>query len=88
MHLVGAGLNQTIKEGAILEIVKAIRFVDEVIPYKAVDEIEKQINEMQVIMVTGNEYIFENIDEALKYVLDLEKKALGKQPILTYCEKS
>lgn len=41
MHLVGAGLNQTIKEGAILEIVKAIRFVDEVIPYKAVDEIEK-----------------------------------------------
>lgn len=46
MHLVGAGLNQTIKEEAILEIVKAIRFVDEVIPYKAVDEIEKQINEM------------------------------------------
>lgn len=27
-------------------------------------------------MVTGTEYIFENIDEALKYVLDLEQKAL------------
>lgn len=31
-------------------------------------------------MVTGNEYIFENIDEALKYVLDLEKKALASDP--------
>ena len=28
-------------------------------------------------MVTGNEYIFENIDEALKYVLDLERKTLA-----------
>lgn len=28
-------------------------------------------------MVTGDEYIFENIDEALKYVLDLERKALA-----------
>lgn len=28
-------------------------------------------------MVTGNEYIFENIDEALKYVLDLEQKTLS-----------
>ena len=28
-------------------------------------------------MVTGNEYIFENIDEALKYVMDLERKALA-----------
>lgn len=46
MHLVGAGLNQTIKEGAIQEMVKAIRFVDKEIPYKVVDEIEKQINEM------------------------------------------
>lgn len=32
-------------------------------------------------MVTGNEYIFENIDEALKYVLDLEKKALASDPL-------
>ena len=28
-------------------------------------------------MVTGNEYIFEDINEALKYVLDLEQKALA-----------
>ena len=31
-------------------------------------------------MVTGNEYIFENIDEAVKYVLDLEQKALASDP--------
>lgn len=29
-------------------------------------------------MVTGNEYIFGNIDEALKYVLDTERNALAK----------
>lgn len=28
-------------------------------------------------MVTGSEYVFENIDEAIAYVLDLEKKALA-----------
>ena len=27
-------------------------------------------------MVTGNEYIFDNIDEAMSYVLDCEKMAL------------
>lgn len=31
-------------------------------------------------MVTGNEYIFENVDEALKYVLELERKALASDP--------
>ena len=29
-------------------------------------------------MVTGSEYVFESIDEALSYVLDIEKKALAK----------
>lgn len=29
-------------------------------------------------MVTGNEYIFDNIDEALKYVLDTEQNALAQ----------
>lgn len=27
-------------------------------------------------MVTGNEYIFDNIDEALKYALETEQRAL------------
>ena len=31
-------------------------------------------------MVTGNEHIFENIDEALKYLLDLEQKSLASDP--------
>lgn len=31
-------------------------------------------------MVTGNEYIFANIDEALKYVLELEQQALASDP--------
>lgn len=31
-------------------------------------------------MVTGNEYIFENVDEALKYVLELERKAMASDP--------
>lgn len=29
-------------------------------------------------MVTGNEYIFDNIDETLKYVLDTEQRALSQ----------
>lgn len=28
-------------------------------------------------MVTGNEYIFDNIDEAMNYVLDTEKQAFS-----------
>lgn len=28
-------------------------------------------------MVTGNEYIFDNIDQALDYVLDTERRALA-----------
>ena len=31
-------------------------------------------------MVTGNEYIFDNIDEALNYVLDTEQRALAQDP--------
>lgn len=31
-------------------------------------------------MVTGNEHIFENIDEALKYLFDLEQKSLASDP--------
>jgi hypothetical protein len=31
-------------------------------------------------MVTGNEYIFEDIDKALDYVLDTERKALAADP--------
>lgn len=31
-------------------------------------------------MVTGNEYIFDNIDDALKYVLELEQWALAHDP--------
>ena len=31
-------------------------------------------------MVTGNEYIFENIDQALDYVLDTERRALADDP--------
>lgn len=31
-------------------------------------------------MVTGNEYIFDNIDEALKYVLETEQRALSQDP--------
>ncbi len=31
-------------------------------------------------MVTGNEYIFDNIDEALKYVLETEQRALAQDP--------
>lgn len=29
-------------------------------------------------MVTGNEYIFDNIDEALNYVLETEQRALAQ----------
>ena len=31
-------------------------------------------------MVTGNEYIFEDIDQALDYVLDTERRALAADP--------
>lgn len=31
-------------------------------------------------MVTGNEYFFDNIDEALKYVLETEQRALSQDP--------
>ena len=31
-------------------------------------------------MVTGNEYIFDNIDEALKYILKTEQRALSQDP--------
>lgn len=31
-------------------------------------------------MVTGNEYIFDNIDEALKYILETEQRALAQDP--------
>ena len=31
-------------------------------------------------MVTGNEYVFDNIDEALKYVLETEQRALSQDP--------
>ena len=31
-------------------------------------------------MVTGNEHIFENVDEALKYVLELEQRELASDP--------
>ena len=31
-------------------------------------------------MLTGNEYIFDNIDEALRYVLETEQRALSQDP--------
>lgn len=33
-------------------------------------------------MVTGGEYTFNNIDEALKYVLDAEQRALAQDPLI------
>lgn len=33
-------------------------------------------------MVTGNEYIFDNIDEALKYFLETEQQALAQDPLI------
>ena len=36
-------------------------------------------------MVTGNEYIFPNIDDALEYVLKNEQKALASEQEETSC---
>lgn len=33
-------------------------------------------------MFTGNEYIFDSIDEALNYVLETEQRALAQDPLI------